>query len=325
MLKTVKWFFIAMIAVSVMFGSLAGYAKDKKVTIGFANMADSIEFCMNVKNGLMKEAKAKGWDVVAVDNALDGQKAVQNTDFLIQRGVDLVVMFNIDAATQPVIGDMLKKANIPAIAIDIYLPKGFPFFGVDNREAGNLGGEYLANYSKRVWHREPDLYILLDNPMGGKYAKDRIDACVEGLKKVYPKFSDKKMVRVDAKADVLPAKAAMANVLTANPKAKYIVVTGINDQVCAGGLAALEEAGRDKNALVCSLGADRSFLEHLKATKGKSAWKAAVVFGPELYGKFLVPILDKMLAGQPVADENYVKHFVVDAGNIAKNYPEFAF
>lgn len=295
----------------------------KTPVIGFANMADSIEFCMNVKNGLEKEAKAKGWKIVSLDNALDGQKAVQNTDNLIQQKVDYVVMFNIDASTQPAIADKLKAAKIPAIALDIYLPD-FPFFGVDNAKAGEMGGEYLGNYARNTWKQEPDLFVILDNPTGGKYAKDRSDACERGIRKVYPDFPKEKIARVDAKSDVLPAKAVMTDVLTAHPDAKYIVVTGINDQVCAGGLAALEATKRDKDALVCSLGADSSFLKQLKATKGEGAWKAAVAFTPELYGKALVPLIDQVLSGKSIPNENQMDHVVIDKETIKKYYPDYA-
>lgn len=270
--------------------------EQKTPVIGFANMADSIEFCMNVKNGIEKEAKAKGWKVVSLDNALDGQKAVQNTDNLIQQKVDYVIMFNIDASTQPAISDKLKAAKIPAIALDIYLPD-FPFFGVDNAKAVE---------------------------MGGKYAQDRSDACERGLLKVFPNFPKEKIARVDAKSDVLPAKAVMTDVLTSHPNAKYIVVTGINDQVCAGGLAALEATKRDKDALVCSLGADSSFLKQLKATKGEGAWKAAVAFTPELYGKALMPLIEQVFAGSTLPNENKMDHVVIDKDSVKQYYPDYA-
>ena len=295
----------------------------KTPVIGFANMADSIEFCMNVKNGLEKEVKAKGWKIVSLDNALDGQKAVQNVDNLIQQKVDYVVMFNIDASTQPAISDKLKTAKIPAIALDIYLPN-FPFFGVDNSKAGEMGGEYLANYSKKNWNQEPDLFVILDNPTGGKYAKDRSDACERGLKKVYPNFSQDKIARIDAKSDVLPAKAVMTDILTSHPNAKYIVVTGINDQVCAGGLSALEATKRDKTAVVCSLGADSSFLKQFKATKGESAWKAAVAFTPESYGKALMPLIENVISGKSISDVNTMDHIIIDKGSVKKFYPDYA-
>ncbi len=299
--------------------------ESKKFTIGFANMADSIEFCMNVKNSIENECKARGWDIISLDNNLDGQKAIQNTDMLIQQKVDYVIMFNIDASTQPAVADKLKAAKIPGIAIDIYMPD-FPFFGVDNAKAGSMGGEYLGKYAQNVWKQEPDLLVILDNPTGGKYAFDRSNACEAGFRKVYPDFPSDKIVRVDAKSDVAPAQEAMTNILTAHPNAKYICVTGINDQVCAGGLAALETTKRDQNAIVCSLGADSSFLKQFKATKGEGPWKASVAFTPELYGKYLIPLVEKVLVEKATLPEvSAVENVVIDKDSIKTYYPDYAF
>jgi ABC-type sugar transport system substrate-binding protein len=294
----------------------------KQITIGFANMADSIPFCTSVKNGLIQAAQAQGWKVTAVDNNLDGQKAVENTKYLIQSGVNMIVMYNIDAATQPAVAQLVTQAKIPALALDISMP-GYPFFGVNNQTVGQMGGGYLANYFKTKWNRQPDLFVVLDNPMGGQYAKDRSDALEQGFLAVYPDFPKADIVRVDAKSDVLPAQQAMTYVLTAHPNAKYIAVSGINDEVCNGGFDALKAANRDQDAEVVSLGADSSFLDHLKATKGQDAWNAAVAFTPEDYGKEMMPVLQNLLNGQQVAPETYVTNFVVDSTTVGKYYPAY--
>ncbi len=325
-MKKIKQFCLILLvltfSVTTLFAAGAKEAASTVPTIGFTNMADSIDFCMLVKNGMKSAVEARGWKFVAYDNELDGQKAVQNTDQLIQRKVDYAVIFNIDAATQPVVSQKLKEAGIPAMAIDIYLPD-FPFFGVDNHLVGRMGGEYIGKWALENWGKEPDLYVILDNPMGGQYAMDRSNACEDGLLQVFPNYPKSKMVRVDAKADVLEAKKVMADVLTANPRAKNIAVTGINDQVCAGGFAALEEAGRDKDSLVVSLGADTSFLQHLNATQGKSAWKAAVLFGPEKYGEQIAAQIEKVFAGETLPEEIHVNSVIIDESSLATYYPEW--
>lgn len=301
-------------------GSKAGA---KKVTIGFANMADSVPFCETVKMGVDQAAKARGWSTVDVDNNLSGSTAVQNTSALILRGVNFVIMYNIDAATQPAVAKMLKNAKIPAIAFDIYMP-GFPFFGVNNNAVGNMGGAYLADYAKKNWGKEPDLFVVLDNPMGGLYAKQRSDGTEQGFLKVFPDFPASKIVRVTAGVDVLTGKQAMSSVLTAHPNAKYIVVSGINDELCNGGWAAIKEANRGEYAEVCGQGADSSFLAHLKATKGQDGWNASVAYTPEKYGEDVMPIVQRILNGEQVPQESYVQGFIVDASTVAKYYPAYA-
>lgn len=304
-------------------GVVRAQNNDDQVVVGFANMADSISFCQLVKRGILEEAKERGWKVIALDNELSGQKAVQNTRQLIQQNVDIVIMYNIEASTQPVISNMLKDADMPAIAIDIFLPD-FPFFGVNNERVGKLAGRYLGYYAKFNWNRKPDMLVLLDNPKGGEYAKVRTDGIRDGFYEAWPNFPEKRIKRVDAEADVMPAQEAMSNVLSGNPDAEYIMASGINDQVVRGGLSAIKSQNRAENAILVSMGADESFLKDLQSTKAQGSLKAGVTFAPEKYGEYLMPVVEKILEGEEVPERNYVFSNVVDKYNIDSLYPEFA-
>ncbi len=68
-------------------------------------------------------------------------------------------MFNAKRTVQPLVADMLKKADIQAIAIDIPLP-GFPIFGVNNSVAGSMTGEYLATFAKETMEKRFRTEIL---------------------------------------------------------------------------------------------------------------------------------------------------------------------
>lgn len=291
--------------------------------IGLANMSDAMEFSINVKNSIIQEAKKRGWTVVVLDNALDGIRALHNTDSLIQEKVDYIIMFNAEASAQSQIAKTIKAAGIPAIALDLPLP-GYPLLGVNNELAGEMCGEYLADYAKSYWKHVPDLFIILDSTATGTSMQIRGDACEKGLKSRYPDFPTRNTIHLDTRADILSAKSKMADILAKRPDARFIAVAGVNDQLCAAGLAILEAMQRDKDAVICSLGADTTFLKQFKASKGQSAWKAAVAFTPEAYGKSLIPLIQQELSGMDIPQETWMKLALIDKTTIWQYYPDFA-
>lgn len=291
---------------------------DKKVTIGFANLTDEITFGQAVKKGMIAEAQKRGWDIIAVDNKLDGATAVTNADTLLTRGINLFVEFNVDSSVGPAIMEKMNAAKVPVIAIDIPHP-GTTFFGANNPEAGRQLGKWLANYAKTNWNGQVDDLVLVENPTAGEVPQQRMDGIVKGVKEVFPDFDDKKIIRVDGRNDEINAKTKVTDMLTAHPNDRHILIGTLNDQNGSGALAALETTGRQNDAVIGSQGAEGPFLDNLR--KGDNAWKASVAYFPEKYGEYVMALADKILKGESVPKENHPEHIVIDKTNVDKYYP----
>lgn len=296
--------------------------KNKAPVIGFANMADSLEFCINIKNILIHMAKEKGWSVITLDNNLDGMRALHNVESLIQKKVDYIIMFNADLSTQGVIAEKIKASGIPAIALNFPLD-GYPVLGVDEENAGKLCRNFLGDYAKNTWKQEPDLFIILDGSPAMTYMQVRSEACEEGFKSDFPGYPQEKTVHITATEDILAMKAKLAYALAIRPDARRIGIAGASDSLCADALAILQAMHRDNEAVMCSLGADTIFMKQLTASKGQSAWKAAVSFTPELYGKILIPLIEHELSGKPVPRISRINPALIDRSTISEYYPEF--
>ncbi|MHB1405836.1 MAG: sugar ABC transporter substrate-binding protein [Desulfitobacteriaceae bacterium] len=291
---------------------------DKKVTIGFANLTDEITFGQAVKKGMIAEAQKRGWDIIAVDNKLDGATAVTNADTLLTRGINFFVEFNVDASVGPAIMEKMNAAKVPVIAIDIPHP-GATFFGANNPEAGRQVGMWLGNFAKNNWNGQVDALVLVENPTAGEVPQQRMDGIVKGVKEIFPDFDEKKIVRVDGRNDEINAKRTVTDMLTAHPNARHILIGTLNDQNGSGALAALETTGRQNDAVIVSQGAEGPFLENLR--KGDNAWKASVAYFPEKYGEYVIPLAEKILKGESVPKENHPEHVVIDKTNVDKYYP----
>ncbi len=291
----------------------------KKKLIGFANLTDEIDFGQAVKQGILDEAKKAGYDIVAIDNKLDGATAVSNADNLITQQIDFFIEFNVDSKVAPVIMEKMNAAKIPVIAIDIPHP-GAVFFGADNKNAGIIAGKALAERAKKDWNGDVDLVILVENPAAGEVPQMRMDGILEGIRSLIP-VDDKLVVRVDGKNDVLNAQRVVTDTLTAHPDAKHILIGGLNDQNGQGALAAVEAANRSENVFIASQGADKPAIDNLRAEKANS-WIGSTAYTPEKYGSYIIPLVTKILNGEKVPDVNHPEHYFLSRDNINEKYPK---
>ena len=291
----------------------------KKKLIGFANLTDEIDFGQAVKKGIVDEAKKAGYEIVSLDNKLDGATAVSNADNLITQKIDFFIEFNVDSKVAPAIMEKMNAAKIPVIAIDIPHP-GAVFFGADNKKAGIIAGNALAERAKKDWNGQVDLVILVENPAAGEVPQMRMDGTLEGIRQSIP-VDDKKVVRVDGKNDVLNAQRVVTDTLTAHPDAKHILIGCLNDQNGQGSLAAVEAANRADQVFIASQGADKPAIDNLRAEKA-NCWIGSTAYTPEKYGSFIIPLATKMLSGEKVADVNHPEHFFLSRDNINEKYPK---
>ena len=119
--------------------------------IGFANLTERMPFAVQVRLGLEEAVTSqKNVELLMRDNDLDRRRALENVDWFIERQVDLVIEYQIDAEAGNIIMERFRQAKIPVIVVDIPLP-GAIFFGADNYRAGHLAGEGLGRWIQAHW------------------------------------------------------------------------------------------------------------------------------------------------------------------------------
>jgi ABC-type sugar transport system substrate-binding protein len=112
----------------------------------------------------------------------------------------------------------------------------------------------------------------------------------------------------------------MDEVLAARHEAVKIAVTSFNEQIMAGCIASMKEAGRwnPENKIIVTMGVDGLG----KSLIGDSLSDAGIAFLPEHYGDYVVPAVAAILTGNVVPPTGYVKNEVITIDNIDKWYPE---
>lgn len=291
---------------------------EKKWLVGFANYMRAAPFCLSVEEGMIKYAEEAGVELFVVDNAADPARAVDNARMMIVKGVDFFIEYQGHAETNVVIGEMLKEAGIPTLAIDIVVP-GSPFFGGNNYEAGGLAGKWLGKYASENWAGEHVVLVLLESTTNGMINAIRMQGYIDGVAEYVPEILGG-VYRLDTNNSYEDSMDKMRTWLSGHPDEHHIVVGSLHDGPGAGGMAALREANREADAVICSQGADPSIYPEIRDPE--SCYKGSVAYFPEKYGFYCISIALDVLEGNPVPEEVFVSHVTIDATNIDKYYPE---
>lgn len=288
------------------------------ITVGYAGLSGEFPFVQDVNQGLQRVADCLGVELIITDNEYDPQKALENADSLVTRGVDVAIEFQTDAGVAPAVCRKFEQANIPVIAIDIPHPCAV-FFGADNLRAGQIGGENLARIANERWGGEVDALVLLELPQSGPLPQQRMDGALEGARAGLPNLTDDKIIRVDGKGNLEDSRSVFADVLTRLSDKRHILVSAINDPSAVGALRAVEAAGRTGDVAIA--GQNATIEARAEICKNNPAFIGSVAYFPDRYGDKLIPLAMDLAAGEEAPAEVFIDHFWVDAANIDQYYP----
>jgi ribose transport system substrate-binding protein len=291
----------------------------KQISIGFANLARDVSFCLKVEDGILANAKAAGIDVQVADNHLDGATALANAQSFLQRNVDFVIEFQTDANFGATIMQQMNDANTKVIAIDIPMP-GAAFFGANNPKSGFMGGAYLGQAAIQKFGAEKvatGYFVVGELPQSGAVPAMRTNGQVAGFKAEVKDFPDAQIIKIDTKNTLEESFTQMNNVIGRIPEGVPIMITAINDQATTGMLRAVKQAGREADLIVVGMGADE-----IKTMMDEPEFVASVGYFPERYGNFLVPLTLMELAGKTIPDVTLMTHYMVTDGNVCNYYKD---
>lgn len=293
----------------------------EKLTIGFANLARDISFCLKVEQGIMANAEAAGIDLQVVDNRLDGATALANAQSFLQRNVDFVIEFQTDANFGATIMQQMNEAETKVIAIDIPMP-GAAFFGANNPMSGFMGGAYLGQAAVQKFGADKvaqGYFVVGELPQSGAVPAMRTNGQVAGFLAEAAGFPADHIIKIDTKNTLEESFTQMNNVIGRIPEGVPIMITAINDQATTGMLRAANQAGREADVIAVGMGADE-----LQTMVDEPGFVASVGYFPERYGNFLIPLSLMELAGKDVPDTVLMTHYMVSDGNVCEFYKEFA-
>ncbi|CAM3889574.1 ribose ABC transporter substrate-binding protein RbsB [Lederbergia lenta] len=258
--------------------------KDMKIGLSVSTLNNP--FFVSLKDGVMKEVKALGIDVIVVDAQNDSAKQVNDVEDLIQQGVDVLLINPTDSAAISTAVQSANNIGIPVITLDRSADKGKveALVASDNIK----GGEMAANYMVEKLGEQANVAELEGVP-GASATRER--------GKGFHNIADQKLNVIAKQAadfDRSKGLTVMENLLQANPDMKAVFVH--NDEMALGAIEAINSSGKD--IMVIGFDGNEDAISAIQAGK----MEATVAQQPELIGKLAVDAAKDVLQGEKVEE-----------------------
>ncbi len=291
---------------------------ERRFRIGYASDGADNLFTTEVMRSLEHAADEAGIELLLEDNRYSPKTALRVAERLISEKVDLLIEFQADYHTAPVIASKCQAATIPLIAVEIPHP-GATFFGANNYEAGLIGGRYLGTWAGKHWHGAVDEIILVEQRCVGPLPRSRLTGVLAGIREALR--STKPVVALDSDGDYRQSWAILRAHLQ-RTTAKRILVGTMDDPSALGVVRAFEEAGRLDNCAVMGQNADPQAREELRRPGTRLI--GSVGYFPEKYGDGLIVLALKILHKHSIPPAVFVKHCLITPENVNHYYPNDA-
>ncbi|MFJ7744881.1 ribose ABC transporter substrate-binding protein RbsB [Peribacillus sp. NPDC097295] len=256
--------------------------KDVKVGVSISTLNNP--FFVALKDGIEKEAKAKGMKVSVVDAQDDTAKQISGIEDLILQNVDILLVNPTDSAAISSAVQSANEAGIPVITIDRSSEEGDieTFIASDNVAGGETAAEYLV---KQLGEKAK--VVELEGVSGASATRER----GKGFHNIADKQLDV-LTSQTAEFDRTKGLNVMENILQG--KKDIQAVFAHNDEMALGAVEAIKAAGKD----VIVVGFDGNE-DALKAVKNGDL-QATVAQQPVLIGEEAVNAAEKVLKGEKV-------------------------
>ena len=293
--------------------------RQRKWKIGYAALGNEDPFVCEVTDSLRFAAdQADEFELLMVDNHFSPAVAVRNSDNLVRERVDLAIEYQRDDQIAAAVAARFQAANIPLIAINNPLP-GATYFGVNNYEAGLVGGRFLGRWALDHWRGDVDEVILLDLRRAGGVARSRLSGTLDGITNVLDQRAARfRVLYLDGDGDYEKS-WRLARAHLQSTKAKKALLSGVNDTTVLGVVRAYEEAGRSADCAAMGQNAIPEARNELR--RPGSALVGSVAYFPEKYGEALLKVAVHILNCRFVPSTVFMGHRLLTPDNVDLTYP----
>jgi ribose transport system substrate-binding protein len=281
-----------------------------KTTIGVALPQDDNPFYIAMMRGIRARAGELGWDVVSVSSNEDKLKQINGVQDLIARGVKGILISPIDATGVNAAYDAAAAGKVPIVSVarGSTSPNQTLHVAMDEKQIGRDIAEWTA---KQIGGKGKVAMLL--GPSGAPTFRN----LGEGYAEVMAKYPN---IQIAFKTDgPLTRERGLKNsedALVANPDLAAIYTA--NDDVALGATQAVLAANRKGKTIVTGMNGVPPALRSLK--EGNLAM--TVELNPVLWGRLGVDVLAEYLKGAKVEPRVFIKHVIIDGGNIDQKLPK---
>ena len=317
MKKRVVFLLVGFILAFSAFGN--GASDEVLYKVGYV-MLESVGNSYNIMLSMKDSCEERGWDFIYESANNDHEKTVAIAQNFVAMGCDSIFVYTVDSGAMATVQSICDNAGVH-VAFTGLMEKGYIEICDNEFDQGVAGAEKMIEAASSKWGEgaEIDLIIVTEATEVGDGNRIRMhEAFVPRLLEEYPYYSLDDVNWVDCGLDLLKATSEIANILSAHPDAKHILVPVFyNSSGGQGAMNALKAAGRESQAILVSYHISDSVTYDYLLNMSET-WIGSYFFPPESYVDPLFAVMDKWFAGEEVENEFIYSQYVwVDAENIS--------
>jgi len=287
--------------------------------IGYMHYGDTDPFGVANSKSVKAMAKLAGFqlDVYNLKYPSETEPLTQARTAVLRKDAGLVEAQQLDALMPSFLKIVEGQGCIPPVQMYLGV-KNVPSFGAVWEETGTVQGKWLAQQAKaKGWKPADTALVSCTDPDVGASVNVMFDTAQKALLAAYPLPKGNVFRLVCKYSQTQSAQVSLSAWLTSHPGFKHMLINAIDDERTQGEISALKQAGRLGDALTIASGADGLGQKQIKS----GTESASVAFFPERYGEWLVPLLQDVLAGNPVPSFTGSQLITITKANLSKYYP----
>jgi ribose transport system substrate-binding protein len=288
--------------------------------IGYMHYGDTDPFGVANSKNVKKMAALAGFnlDVYNLKYPSETEPLAQARNSVLKHDKGVIQAQQLDTLSDAFLKILQKDGCIPSVQMYLKV-KNVPSFGAVWADTGTTQGQWLAQQAKaKGWNPNDTALVECTDPDVGASVNIMFDTAPKALVASGFKIPGKNVFKIVCKYS--QTQSAQVNVkawFTGHPNFKHVMINTIDDERMQGAINALNQVRRFKDALTIASGADGLGQQQIKA----GLEGASIAYFPERYGEWLVPILEDVMAGNPVPSFTGSKLIVITKANIKQYYP----
>lgn len=234
----------------------AAEASDKPIKIGLTMLFDDL-WLTTLRDAMTAYAKSQpGVELIAVDSKEDVAVQLGQVENFVAQGVDAIIVIPANTDAVEPMTKAAQDAGIPLVYVNrrpADLPEGIAYVGSDSIDAGIFQAEWLAEKLGGKGN------VVI---MNGNLAQEAAQMRTAGVKQVFEKYPDIKIIKEDTgnwSRD--QGLALMENWLSTGDQID--AVASNNDEMAIGALSAIDAAGKLGKILVAGVDASPDALAEM--------------------------------------------------------------
>jgi ribose transport system substrate-binding protein len=288
--------------------------------IGYMHYGDVDPFGVANSKNINEVASQAGFNPVNVYNLKypsESEPLAQARNSVLKKDAGVIQAQQVASVAPAFFKILQTEGCIPSIQMYLAV-KEAPAFGAVWADVGRTQGTWMAEQAlAKKWDPASTALVQCTDPALGEDVNSMFKTGPEALRAGGFDIPDANIYAL--KCEFTPQKAAVpvTDWLTAHPDVKTILMQTIDDERMSGMLNAMKRANRLGDIIDIASGTDELGQKQIKS----GIQQASIGYFPEKYGEWLVPMLEDVMAGNPVPSFVGQALPVITKDNIGQYYP----